>query len=301
MGALEPFLTVALGFVIGLLVGLTGVGGAALITPSLVIFLGMDPVVAVATGLVYLIPTKIIAAAQHLRQKNVEPKLAVVMGLAATPTAVIGAHMVSVLHRNEATSAVTSYYLALVLGILLAGIGVMLLWEVCPFPSRKQNDKQNDAPALDQRHGNLVLAALIGAVVGFVVGMTSVGGGCLVIAALIFFYKLPIRKMVGTNILVAAILVIAGGLTHFVEGNADIPIVGFLLVGAIPGVILGSKAVMRAPATLLKILVSLAILASGVTLVVKNVRPPTLNETTRSATQADTESHNSAPLQTPAS
>jgi len=273
MGALEPFVTILLGFVIGLLVGLTGVGGAALITPSLVIFLGMNPVVAVATGLVYLIPTKIVAAAQHLRQKNVEPKLALVMGLAAVPTAVIGAHLVSVLHRNEATRALTSHYLALGLGVLLIAISVSLLWDICPILARNRKKSQDEESSSNSTL-ELWLAVPVGAIVGFVVGMTSVGGGCLIVTALIFIYRLPIRKIVGTNILVAAILVIAGGVTHFVEGNADILTTGLLLVGAIPGVILGCRAVMRAPATFLKILVTLAILASGVTLVAKNLKAP---------------------------
>jgi len=294
MELLVPLAKVGLGFFVGFMVGLTGVGGAALMTPSLVIFLRMNPVTAVATDLLYAIVTDIVGAAQHIRQKNAELTLSIAIALGAAPTAVLGASILTTLHRNKATRLATEKYLSLGLGILLIGISSMILWQT--FSSRWANRGNGTTaprpqPVRKIPFRMLAVGFAIGALIGLVVGMTSIGAGCLVVTALVFIFKIPMRRIVGTTIVVAAVLVTSGGITHLLKGNAHPPTAALLLIGSLPGVILGSKLAMHAPGTLLKVIVSLAILTSGITLVVKSVRDREVEEPLHSPVQVETVSH----------
>ncbi len=126
---LTPVIKIALGFIVGVMVGLTGVGGAALMTPSLVIFLKMNPVTAVATDLLHAIATDIVGAVQHIRQKNAELALSLAIALGAAATAVLGATVLTVFHEKAATRQATETYLAVGLGALLIGISAMMIWQ----------------------------------------------------------------------------------------------------------------------------------------------------------------------------
>ncbi|MCZ8523648.1 MULTISPECIES: sulfite exporter TauE/SafE family protein [Paenibacillus] len=248
---------VLMGALVGLLVGLTGVGGAALLTPLLML-IGIQPTVAVATDLFYNSITKLFGSIQHFRQGTLQKKLVLYLAMGSIPgavTAVLLIRFFPPLHILQ--DAIIKHALGIVL-IIVAVLSIAKLWIL------KEQDNSIQKKPLEEKKG---LTILIGVLLGFVVGLTSVGSGSLFALAMMFFYRLKAAELVGTDIVHAFLLVSAASLVHAGLGNVDYLLALNLLLGSVPGVLLGSSLSAKLPAKPLRTFMASIILISGINLI----------------------------------
>lgn len=245
------------GFIVGLLIGLTGMGGGALMTPILIIFLGIKPTLAIGTDLVYAAVTKLFGGALHLKQRTVDLSLSFYLALGSVPGAILS---VAIVKRLAAQSQFgVDQFLTHALGVTLLLVAGSLLLR--PLVQRR-TPRQALCMARKPRHH--VYTVLLGFGVGLLVGMTSVGSGILVMVALLLLFPyLVTSKIVGTDVFHGAILVSAAGAAHFYAGNVNIPLVAALLIGSIPGVLLGSRLSVKVPEKALRPILASVLLVSG--------------------------------------
>lgn len=249
---------IIMGMLVGFLVGLTGVGGAALLTPVLVL-LGISPSIAVGTDLAYNSLTKLFGSLQHWRQKTVNLKLVKYLAIGSIPSAVCA---VGILHVFDSFFHNQDEVLKHALGYVLILVAVTTL--VKTFMKEKFQWNRIQMKSLEEKKG---LTIGIGVALGFIVGLTSIGSGSLFALAMLFLYKLTPSELVGTDIVHAFLLVTVAGLLHAGIGNVDYVLMFNLLVGSIPGVIIGSNLSSKFPAKPLRALLAIVILLSGITLI----------------------------------
>jgi uncharacterized membrane protein YfcA len=248
-----------IGLLVGVLVGLTGVGGAALLTP-LLILLGIQPTIAVGTDLVYNAITKIFGAVQHWRQRTVHMPIALWFAAGSVPSAVMAVHLMQWIDHLYGNADVL---VKKVLGFALILIPIAMIIKTL----RDRKDPRPNRWQQMDLHQKRKLTLSIGAILGFIVGLTSIGSGSLFALALMYFYKLSGKEVVGTDIAHAFLLVTAAGLAHISFGTVDYRVVLQLLCGSIPGVFVGSILALRVPTAILRFIVSTIILISGIKLI----------------------------------
>jgi uncharacterized membrane protein YfcA len=227
------------GLFVGSLVGLTGMGGGSLMTPILILLLGFSPTVAIGTDIAHGAIFKTVGAIRHRRLGNVSARLSAWMFLGSAPASVFGVWLsTSLAHRyGDSINSISAQVLG---GALIFGsVGVAVKTFVRP-------KKTADAPFVLTRRDR-VAAVLIGVVGGVVVGLTSVGTGVFFGLSLLVLFPLRARKVLGTDIFHAAALLYVAGFGHFIAGNVDMGAVGWLLVGSIPGILIGSQLSVSVP------------------------------------------------------
>lgn len=250
-----------IGLVVGFLVGLTGVGGAALLTPVL-IWIGISPAVAVGTDLFYNSITKFFGGIQHWRQQTVHWRIVAFLAAGSIPGAVVA---VGLLHLFEQFFDNQEHLIRSALGVMLVVVSLSILLRL--FVQRKDAEqKENKWHAKSLKEKGLLTAA-IGFVLGFVVGLTSVGSGSLFAIALIYLFRMKSSEVVGTDIVHAFFLVLVAGALHAGMGNVDYGLAINLLIGSIPGVLAGSALSAKVPAKPLKGVIATLILLSGIKLI----------------------------------
>jgi uncharacterized membrane protein YfcA len=255
---MDLLLTVV-GLLVGFLVGLTGVGGAALLTPIL-IMLGIQPTIAVGTDLVYNSITKIFGTLQHWRQKTVHVRIAGYFAIGSIPSAIIAVHLIQWFQHHYGSADLIVKKL---LGIALILIPIAV---ACNNIVRKRTTppvQWTEAELMNKRKGIVI----IGAILGFIVGLTSIGSGSLFALALMHYLNMNGKEVVGTDIAHAFLLTTAAGLTHMSFGTVDLSIVFQLLLGSIPGVIAGSILSTKIPTLFLRYAISILIIMTGIKLI----------------------------------
>ena len=255
---LELKLAVA-GLLVGTLVGLTGMGGGAVMTP-LLIFMGIPAVQAVGTDLAYSAVTKTVGAWRHHTLRHVNYRIALWLGLGSVPASVVGVFTLDRLEHAAGTDVET--LIRDVLGAALVVVGATLL--VRTLLHRRARPGREIETRLERRQK--LLAVGVGLVFGYVLGLTSVGSGTFFGMALLLFFPLSASRVVGTDTLHAAVLVWAAALAHAAAGNVDLGSVSWLLVGSVPGILLGAQFTGRAPERVLRIALSVVLAVSGVAL-----------------------------------
>jgi uncharacterized membrane protein YfcA len=251
---LDFTLTIA-GALVGLLVGLTGMGGGALLTPILVLIFGVPPLAAISSDLVTSLVMKPIGAAVHLRRRTVQIPLLRWLALGSVPAAFAGAVLIGHVGRSKAVQS-----------DLKLLIGLVLLLSLAATLARSVIDRraQRAAGPLAVRPVSTVLIGVIG---GFAVGITSVGAGSLIIALLLIAYpRLSPSQLVGTDIVQAIPLVAAAAFGHLLFGEVRLAVTVSLLIGALPAVYLGARCSARAPAAVTRPIISGVLLASALAL-----------------------------------
>ncbi|WP_047155498.1 sulfite exporter TauE/SafE family protein [Aneurinibacillus tyrosinisolvens] len=248
----------AMGLLVGFLVGLTGVGGAALLTPILIVA-GIHPAIAVGTDLVYNAITKFFGTIQHYRQKTINLKLVKYLAMGSVPGAVIA---IGILHTFNAVFHNQEQIIKHALGYVLILVAVATLFRTF-FDKKIKETRWALKPLEDKRS----LTIVIGAVLGFIVGLTSIGSGSLFALAMLYLYRMVASELVGTDIAHAFILVTVAGILHAGLGNVDYLLVGNLLTGSIPGVLIGSALSAKLPTKPLRAVVSAIIFVSGLKLI----------------------------------
>jgi uncharacterized protein len=258
---LDPTLAVA-GLLVGFLVGLTGMGGGALLTPLLVLLFRVAPLAAISSDLLASLVMKPVGGAVHLRQRSVDWPLVGWLTVGSVPAAFGGAVVIGTIgHRAGVQSN-----LKLVIGIALcASVALMVVRQLIDRRARR-HDREHGAPdqPLVIRPVRTVAIGLVG---GFAVGLTSVGAGSVIIAMLLLAYPtLRPGTLVGTDIVQAIPLVAAATLGHLIFGDVQLALTGSLLVGALPGVYLGARMSARGPAAVIRPVIAGVLLASALAL-----------------------------------
>jgi uncharacterized membrane protein YfcA len=243
------------GLLIGALVGLTGMGGGSLLTPILVIVFGFKPTYAVGTDILHGAVFKSFGAVRCRQLGTVHARLAAWMFIGSGPMSLAGVAVASAL--GDGAQQTEAYIVggALVLG----GIGLVAKTFV------KRGVQASNAPFILQRRDK-IRATIIGAVFGFVVGLTSVGSGTFFGLIMVMIYPLTIPKIVGTDIFHAAALLWVAGFGHLVQGNVDLHAIAWLLLGSIPGILIASKFTVKIPDDALRLGLALVLALSGLKL-----------------------------------
>jgi uncharacterized membrane protein YfcA len=248
---------VLFGLGVGILVGLTGIGGGSLMTPLLVLFAGVQPVVAIGTDLAYGAITKSVGGWRLLRRGAVDLGISTWLALGSVPGSLFGVWLIHVLHRRFGKDLDT---------ILLIGIAVALIVVAGSIIVRalfmpKLVARERHSVPLTRR--TKTTAVLLGLVLGLFVGMTSVGSGALIGLVLILIFHLTPHRVVGTDVFHAAVLLWAAGLAHWVGGNVDFGLMANILAGSIPGILIGTALLPRVPSTGLRPALGCVLLGSA--------------------------------------
>ncbi|MBW8059514.1 MAG: sulfite exporter TauE/SafE family protein [Solirubrobacterales bacterium] len=246
------------GFGIGAMVGMTGMGGGTLMTPLLILIFGVKPVTAIGTDIFYAAVTKTVGGWRHLRMGTVNMGLALWLAAGSVPASVAGVWAIAILQRRIGEARLDSLVYALLGGTLLM-VGIVTLARALILSNLIE---ERDDFELKRRHK--VAAVAIGATTGFVIGITSAGSGTVIAILLIAVYRLSPRRVVGTDVFHAAILLWAAGIAHWVSGNVDFMLAGNILLGSVPGVVVGSHFAARAPLGFLRTALGVVLVASGI-------------------------------------
>ncbi len=250
-------LVILFGLGVGVLVGLTGIGGGSLMTPLLILFIGTSPTVAIGTDLAYGAVTKTLGGWRCWRQGTVDLRLSTWLAVGSVPGALVG---VWALERLEAAhgESFEPYLLGALAGALLL-VAVAILVRALFMPHVVAQERHT--AELDGRRRAMTVA--IGAVLGFILGLTSVGSGALIGLALILVFKLTPRRVVGTDVFHAAVLLWTAGLAHWAGGNIDFGLMANILIGSLPGVWIGTALLTRTPVDALRPALGVVLLAAA--------------------------------------
>jgi uncharacterized protein len=247
------------GLLIGVLVGLTGMGGGSLMTPILVFVFGFKPTYAVGTDILHGAIFKSFGAVRHRRLGNVHARLTLWMFLGSGPLSLLGVATASRLEDAYGDSVQSAEGYAIGAALVLGAIGLVLKTFL------KRGIQPSEAGFVLQRKDKL-RAILIGAVFGYIVGLTSVGSGTFFGLVMVMIYPLTIARIVGTDIFHAAALLWVAGIGHLVQGNVDLHATGWLLLGSIPGIWISSRYTLELPQDALRLGLAGVLALSGIKL-----------------------------------
>src|SRR5215211_7583218 len=246
-----------------------------LMDPIIVIFgfgigllIGIQPVTAVGTDIFYGAVTKTAGAWRHLKHRTVHRAIVFWLAVGSVPMAIAGVWLIEILQENYGEDAVNQVVLGAVgAALLVVGVATIIralfLRDVIP---------ERYALHLYRRH--IIAAVITGATTGFVIGLTSAGSGTLIAIVLLAVFRLTPQRVVGTDVVHAAILLWAAGVAHWVGGNVDLGLAANILVGSVPGVLIGSQLAVRVPTGFLRNALGVVMVASAVVLITKEKVPP---------------------------
>lgn len=261
-------------FLVAVVVGLTGMGGGALMTPMLMLFFGVPPLTAVSSDLVASAVMKPVGGYVHVRRGTVDLRLVGWLCVGSVPSAFCGVLVARWLGHGEDVQNVIKTAMGVALLLAAAGLTVRAYLAMVDRARRRRGAaRRTAAPGEPASVGPPKIAirrvptVLVGVVGGLVVGMTSVGSGSLIIVSLIALYPaLRANQLVGTDLVQAVPLVVAAALGHILFGDFAPQVTAALLVGSIPGVYLGSLASSRAPGGLIRRMLAIVLFASALKL-----------------------------------
>lgn len=246
------------GFIVGIVVGLTGMGGGALMTPILVLGFGIEPLAAVSSDLVAAVVMKPIGGGIHFRRGTVHTGLVKWLALGSVPGALFGSYVISHVGGDVGNT------IKIVLGVVLLIAAAAMVVRSYLSGRRGAGVEGDDALRVPVRRAATLAVGLVG---GTIVGMTSVGSGSLIIVALMLLYPtLSSRELVGTDLVQAVPLVLAAAIGHLLWGEFELGLTSSLLIGSIPGVIIGAHISSRAPDHFIRPVLVLVLALTGLKL-----------------------------------
>jgi uncharacterized membrane protein YfcA len=260
----NPAIAVA-GLLVGVVVGLTGMGGGALMTPILVFFFGVSPLAAVSSDVVASFFMKPIGGVVHLRRGTVHLGLVKYLCLGSVPGAFAGVLLLRLIGSEGNLQEILLFALGIVLVLAALAMAAKSYLKLLARERRRaRGAEQQPQRALSTVPVRRLATVLVGAGGGLVVGMTSVGAGSLMIVSLLLLYpSIKAGQLVGTDLVQAVPLVASASLGHIVFGDFTLGLTGSVLVGAIPGVWLGARVSSHAPGGLVRRALAVVLLASG--------------------------------------
>jgi len=266
LGAMDVALLVG-AFGVGIVVGLTGMGGGALMTPMLVLFFGVPPLAAVSSDLVASAVMKPVGSVVHFRRGTVNLKLVKWLCIGSVPSAFAGVFILRAFGQSEQVHDVVRT----ALGVTILFTAAMLMVRAYMRLAERARARDGRADPLPQAHPHVHVkvlpTVLLGAIGGLVVGMTSVGSGSLVIIGLMLLYPgLKASQLVGTDLMQAVPLVGAAALSHVIFGELDFSVSLPLVIGSVPGAYLGARLSAALPGGIVRRALAFVLLASGLKL-----------------------------------
>ncbi|HWF32479.1 MAG TPA: sulfite exporter TauE/SafE family protein [Solirubrobacteraceae bacterium] len=251
----DPYIVLGSG-VIGFLVGMTGAGGGALMTPMLILLFGVTPSSAISSDLVAAVLMRPIGAAVHLRQRTVNLRLVGWMVLGSVPMAFVGAYLLHLM--GHAKTAQKNIELALGIALLIGASAMVLRYAL---DRRAGEDRTAQIHEIEPRPLRTITIGMVG---GIVVGMTSVGSGSLMIIMLLFLYPMiGAKQLVGTDLTQAVPLTLAAALGALAFGHVEFGVTTSLIIGSVPAVFIGSMLSSSAPDRYIRPAITFVITASG--------------------------------------
>ena len=259
--SLEP-VPALFGLLVGFLVGLTGVGGGSLMTPFLIAVMQVPAPTAIGTDMVFATATKMVGSVQHYRQRSVNLEVAIFLGLGSIPASLLGVWTLEWIKGAFDPEEVRDI-LVTVIAATLVLVGASLVFRAfLPerwIGSRKTAWDGETSMNLKRR----LFTVLFGATGGYLVGLTSIGSGSVMAVILLLLYPLAPAVIVGTDITHATVLSFVTGLAHMLNGNVDLGLTGTLLLGSIPGVLIGSRVAPWIPSRPLIVILAVMLVFVG--------------------------------------
>lgn len=254
------------GLLVGFLVGLTGVGGGSLMTPFLVAVLGIPAPTAVGTDLTFATLTKFTGSLQHYRQQSVNLEIAIFLGLGSIPAGLLGVGTLEWIKGSFDPETVQTIMITII-ALTLVLVGASLIFH--NFLPEKDNPKPGvwDGKSRMSRRRRFY-TIIFGAMGGYLVGLTSIGSGSIMAVILLLLYPIAPAVIVGTDIVHATVLSLVVGIAHMTQGNVDFTLAGSLLLGGVPGVLIGSRIAPWLPGRPLKMILATMLIFVGVRLLV---------------------------------
>lgn len=257
------------GFLVGILIGLTGIGGGVVIQPILILMLGLSPVSSVGTGLLFIMVTNSVGAITHIRMRNIRPRRALLFLCGSVPSVLIVPYAVNRL-ISQYGATIVNHYLQSGMALVMLTTAMFMLLQHLFLRETLETEAQvyyRGGPFLLRQK----LAAIAsGGVIGALIGATSVGGGVLIIPVMLWL-NASIAEAVGSSLVIALLLSGLGGFVYLIEGNIHLLTVLTLCLGSIPGVMLGSRLTRRIPERILLTIVVILVTVSGVCLLVNSL------------------------------
>lgn len=245
-----------LGLFVGVLIGLTGMGGGALMTPALILFGLARPTLAVGTDLVWNALTKGVGSIVHIKQQTVDIRIVKRLAIGSIPGALCGIALLAFLRHRGIKSE--DHLVVMVLGTALIGVALSLFFRTI-FGSKLPTTGSEGI-----FKGPAWLTSVLGLIVGFLVSITSVGSGSVIVASLVFIYPTtPLKRLVGSDIFHALFLVGISAVGHMGLGTVDTRLLIGLLIGSVPGVVIGSRLSAIFPERILRPMLATTLLYLG--------------------------------------
>ena len=253
------------GLLVGFLVGLTGVGGGSLMTPFLVAVMGIPAPTAVGTDLTFATLTKLTGSLQHYRQQSVNLEVAVFLGLGSIPAGLLGVATLEWIKGSYDPEMVQSIMITIIACTLVL-VGASLIFRNL-LPDRWTKPKPGVWDGKTRMSNRRRFYTVIfGAMGGYLVGLTSIGSGSVMAVILLILYPMAPAIIVGTDIAHATVLSFVVGLAHMTQGNVDFGLAGSLLLGGVPGVLVGSRLAPWVPGKPLKMILAAMLIFVGLRL-----------------------------------
>jgi uncharacterized membrane protein YfcA len=246
-------LVIVFGFGVGILIGLTGIGGGSLMTPLLILFAGIHPTVAIGTDLAYGAITKTLGGWRHLRQGTVDLGVSKWLAFGSVPGSVAGVVLLDAVLKDRPDTLLIGVAIALLV------VSVSILFRALFLQAAIERERHT----VELTVGTRTAAVSLGFVLGLLLGLTSVGSGALIGLALILVFRLTPHRVVGTDVFHAAIVLWAAGIAQLAYGNVDFALMGTILVGSLPGVLIGTALVGKVPAVVLRPTLGCVLLGSA--------------------------------------
>ncbi|MBI5179648.1 MAG: sulfite exporter TauE/SafE family protein [Nitrospinae bacterium] len=244
------------GLVLGIFIGMTGIGAGVLIMPALLFVSHVDPAVAVGTSLVFSVLSKGFGVWEHWKLGSIDKETNFSLSSGAVPMVLVASFGVNVL-KQSVPPDVFNYWMKAFLAAMVFLISLYLLWDAF---KKNQDDRYKCGDPLTA--GQKVKGAFYGAGIGGLVGATSIGGGIFIIPVLTGVFKLSAKCVVGTSILISVALTLVGSAVYLYYGNVNLVIALLLVVGAVPGIRIGTRAAHSMPNLVLKrVMAGLAVIS----------------------------------------
>ena len=251
-------LYVASGFAVGVLVGMTGVGGGSLMTPLLILLFGVHPATAVGTDLIFAGSTKMVGTIVHAAARTVDWTLVALLALGSVPATAV---TILVLSRFDLQSAAAQHVITATLG------AVLLITATFLIAGQRMRERCADRLLKLDRRSIMLLTVALGLIMGVLVTTTSVGAGAIGVTVLLLLHpKMPAARVVGSDIAHAVPLTFLAGAGHWYLGSIDGALLMTLLIGSLPGIVLGSYLATRAREAVVRIALAGVLVIVGVRL-----------------------------------
>lgn len=277
-----PFEFIMAGVLVGFCVGITGVGGGSLMTPILISLFRIEPHIAIGTDLLYAAISKFCGSLVHAKKLNIVWPIVIWLSIGSIPAS-FATHWVldNYLSQSSSYKAV----LTMVLGFMLTltGLSIIFRGHIERFFNKFRNNDVHDDMTEDLEHVNFkstkkrALIVIMGIVLGVFVTLSSVGAGAFGIMALVLLFpNLPMIRIIGSDVVHAVLLTFVAGMGHMTSGNVDFQLLGWLLCGSIPAIVIGTLLSSHMPEKLIRKILGITLFALGINFILNPIKakPP---------------------------